>query len=334
MDYPRIGGNPGVMKRIEKHENYEKNWLFFLHDDRLHLLYKAHPWLVVEFGTTWNDSTDWKLEEGAKWAYGDIRGGTTPVRVGDYYFTFHHSSLAWKARYRRYFAGCLAFEAKPPFKPVMITPEPLLRGSQNDEWTQRKPLVVFPCGSLYRKGKWLVTLGVNDLKAAWMELSHESLLARMKPIGDHTPIFHETGLSEGERKAEQRKEGDATCEADTPVKTAESFTIGVKSVQSDAAPTFDPDGAASQTKPDGVEYGTTLSKNPLTTLEKRRAALVKARAARAANRNNIRVPITVETLEALSTPRKRRRKRRKRASKEEKLKALAEHEAKKVLHQV
>lgn len=201
MDYPKIGGNPGEMKRIEKHENYEKNWLWWLANDQLHLLYKAHPWMVIQFGKTWSEPVYWKLEEGAKWAYGDIRGGTTPVQVGDYYFTFHHSSLPWKGRYRRYYAGCLAFEAKPPFKPVLITPEPILTGSQNDDWVMRKPLVIFPCGALYRNGIWLVTAGVNDLKAAWIELSHESLLSRMCSIGDHTTIFTESGLSHGEQLA-------------------------------------------------------------------------------------------------------------------------------------
>ncbi len=206
MDYPKIGGNPGQMQKIDKPENYEKNWLWFLHEDKLHLLYKAKPWMVCQFGETWSDHIDWKSESGATWQYGDIRGGTTPIRVGDYYYTFHHSSLPWKGRYRRYYAGCMAFEALPPFSPKLITPEPILIGSQNDYWRQNKPLVVFPCGSLYWDGQWLVTLGVNDLRAAWLKLSHASLLKRMQPIGDATPIFMQSGLSPKELRLQKLRE--------------------------------------------------------------------------------------------------------------------------------
>lgn len=213
MNYPRIGGNPGEMKRIEKHENYEKNWLWWLHDDRLHLLYKAKPWLVFQFGETWSDTTEWKLEDGASWSFGDIRGGTTPVRVGDYYFTFHHSSLPWKGRYRRYYAGCLAFDAQPPFTPRLITKEPILVGSQNDFWTQSKPLVVFPCGALHKDGQWTVSLGVNDLKAAWLKLSHESLLSRMTSLDDSQPIFMQSGLSPKELRLQKLRENLAKARA-------------------------------------------------------------------------------------------------------------------------
>jgi hypothetical protein len=200
MDFPVIGGNPDQMTRIDR-ARYEKNWLWWLHDDRLHLLYKAAPWLVVGFGRSWKERQEYK-HNGVFWPYGDIRGGTSPVRVGDYYFTFHHSSLPWKGRYRRYYTGALAFESKPPFTPKMITPEPLLIGSQNDTWTQRKPLVIFPCGALFRNGKWLISAGVNDIKSAWIEIDHDSLLSRMRPIDDvSSPIFSANGLSEGELTA-------------------------------------------------------------------------------------------------------------------------------------
>ncbi len=194
MDYPVIGGNPGTMEKITAHKDYEKNWLWFLADGNLVLLYKANPWTINIFGNRWSEKQEIKIP-GVTWPYGEIRGGTTPVRVGDLYFTFHHSSLPWKGRYRRYYAGCLAFDAKPPFTPRLITNEPLLIGSQNDRWAQRKPLVVFPCGALYKNETWLVTLGVNDLISAWLELPHKDLVARMQPVEDVAdPIFTDYGL--------------------------------------------------------------------------------------------------------------------------------------------
>ncbi len=198
MDYPKIGGSPGQLDMITDKKRYEKNWLPFLHDNKLHILYKANPWNIVGYGLTWSDIQKYE-GDGVAWAHGDIRGGTSPVKVGDHYFTFPHSSLMWRGRYRRYYAGAMAFDAKPPFTPRMITPEPILRGSQNDVWAQKKPLVIFPCGALYRKGTWLVTCGVNDLKAAWVEIPHDDILKRMVEIGKSgTSVFPVNGLSDAE----------------------------------------------------------------------------------------------------------------------------------------
>lgn len=207
MVYPKIGGNPGRMEKIQDPKNYEKNWLWWLHEGKLHILYKADPWMIVGFGNTWTDHKEyvWSVG-GVKWPWGVIRGGTNPVRVGDYYYTFHHSSLPWRGRYRRYYAGCLAFDAEPPFRPRMITKEPLLMGSQNDVWTQRKPLVVFPCGAVHKDNTWLVSMGVNDMKAAWMEIDHDHLLSMMVSVdksGDQ--IFGMSGLSEGEMSTQVDK---------------------------------------------------------------------------------------------------------------------------------
>lgn len=244
VDYPKIGGNPGkVEKVLPKH--YEKNWVWWLHEERLHLLYKANPWTVYTFENRWSERVEYKLEA-LTWPWGEIRGGTPPVQVGDLFFTFHHSSLPWKGRYRRYYAGCIGFETTPPYRPRLITSEPILQGSQNDIWAQRKPLVVFPCGALHLNNHWLISMGVNDMKAAWLELPHESLLQRMKPIEDVTGQIFQSAIPSalilsGSGEAKLNAEPDRLNALDTQ--------------------------QAAQT-----------------TLEKRRAALVKARAARAAKR--------------------------------------------------
>lgn len=222
MVYPKIGGNPGQMGKIQNTKDYEKNWLYWLHDNSLHVLYKADPWKIVAFGHVWTESKTYEWTQGGvKWPWGTIRGGTNPVRVGDYYFTFHHSSLPWKGRYRRYYAGCLAFDAAPPFRPRLITKEPLLAGSQNDIWTQRKPLVVFPCGAVIKDNHWLVSLGVNDMRAAWMEIEHEHLLSMMVSVDQSSDqIFGANGLSEGELKG-----GDATWEKKQSINSSEDSEL-------------------------------------------------------------------------------------------------------------
>jgi predicted GH43/DUF377 family glycosyl hydrolase len=176
---PIVGTNKGAAGHTDGRHN--KNLTYFFLHDKLHCVYTSDPWLVVEFGNKWEEQVH-HVGEGPKWKYGLIRGGTPPVLVGDKFYTFFHSSLPWRGRYRRYYMGALAFEATPPFKPVLWTQEPLLIGSQNDFWHQQKPLVVFPCGAVMENGKWLVTFGVNDLKSAWIEIPHEDLQKMLDPI--------------------------------------------------------------------------------------------------------------------------------------------------------
>lgn len=176
---PPVETNKGSAGFTDGH--HQKNWTWFFLDGKLHLLYHSDPWKVIEFGSHWDEQTH-HGGEGVRWKYGQVRGGTPPIKVGDLFYTFFHSSMPWRGRYRRYYAGCLAFEAKPPFKPVLWTQEPLLIGSQNNKWHQHKPLVVFPCGAIYENNRWLVTYGSNDLEAGWVEIPHEDIVKLLQPI--------------------------------------------------------------------------------------------------------------------------------------------------------
>src|SRR5205823_793753 len=128
-------------------ERYQKNWLFWMRNGKLHLLYKSNPWFVAVFGDSWERPVA-HVQPGVEWGYGEIRGGTTPILLPDgNYITFFHSSLPWRGNYRRYYMGAVTFAAEPPFAPVAITREPLLTASQRDVWAQRKPACIFPCGA-------------------------------------------------------------------------------------------------------------------------------------------------------------------------------------------
>jgi hypothetical protein len=83
--------------------------------------------------------------------------------------------------------GVYAFMAEPPFRVTRMSTVPILSGSQNDEWHEGLPLVVFPCGALLRNGQWLVTMGVNDCASAWIEIPHKDVVKQAKiyePICD------------------------------------------------------------------------------------------------------------------------------------------------------
>lgn len=158
----------------------EKNWTWFWHDGAWHFVYQASPHVVVKAAK--KRAEDFKTENNLKWSYGEIRGGTPPVRIGDEYFTFFHSSLPWRNRQKRYYMGAYAFEAKAPFRITKITPLALLVGSESDTRINRGPLVVFPCGAVHKAGMWLVTYGVNDEATGWARIPHDDLIKRMVPV--------------------------------------------------------------------------------------------------------------------------------------------------------
>lgn len=178
-DVPCIGNGTSLALNTRS----EKNWLWFNHDDKPHLIYATQPHLVVGFDNVFKSPEHHLTKPEYQWKYGEIRGGTPPIRIGDEYWSFFHSSLpAPEHNSRRYHMGAYAFEAKAPFKPTRVTMEPLLSGSRHDRMKPRSPLVVFPCGSKLANGTWTVTFGVNDLDCAMIEIPHSELLPLMKNL--------------------------------------------------------------------------------------------------------------------------------------------------------
>lgn len=162
---------------------HEKNWVWFVHDGIWHFVYSAYPHVVIKVVNP-GQLTAYKPPAPAAlpWPYGEIHGGTPPIRVGSEYITFFHSSLAWKGRKKRYYAGAYAFAAKPPFVMTRLTREPLLRGSEEDPRTLGGPLVVFAVGSVFENGEWLVSYGVNDEATGWVKVPHGIIDKLLQPI--------------------------------------------------------------------------------------------------------------------------------------------------------
>lgn len=176
---PTFGGNNPTPSLATK---AEKNWTWFEHTDAvgsfgtMHYVYSIHPHIVV--------STIAQMSEAKiPWPYGEPRGGTPPVRFGDEYVSFFHSSLPWQPPKRRFFMGAYTFSAKPPFEPLRSTRQPLLIGSEADMRSLNSPLVVYPCGALLEEqSQWLVTFGLNDEHCAWIRIPDAELQERLVPI--------------------------------------------------------------------------------------------------------------------------------------------------------
>lgn len=181
---PAYGGNHPTPQQATSHN---KNWLFFQHRGTWHFIYLTAPKHTVvrlssggviqqEHSTPFNTTT-------YSSRYGLPRGGTPPVLHDGRYHTFFHSSVDDPKWRRRYYMGAYSFAAEPPFKPLAMTPEPLLAASEADFNCLNSPLVVFPNGALLEDGKqWLLTAGVNDEGSMWLRVPHTDLLKRMVKV--------------------------------------------------------------------------------------------------------------------------------------------------------
>jgi len=153
----------------------QKNWQFFSHENELHFVYWYSPFQVVKGKDVFTHD-----KPALHWPYGELRGGTPPVLVDGLYYTFFHSRT--ESGRAKYYMGCLAFEGKTPFKPVKMTHAPLLAATNLEPSLSWAPLTVFPCGALYKDGKWCVSLGVNDLNCGLVDYCRKDLLSRMEDI--------------------------------------------------------------------------------------------------------------------------------------------------------
>ena len=149
---------------------HQKNWTWFIYEDKLMLEYRMNPHVVLEI-----DPVKGKViaehkhfqDISEEWKFGECRMGSNPILKDDgFYHGFFHSSLNWKNSKKRYFMGYYKFNAKPPFEIVKISKKPLLYGNEYDEriLEDNSPLVVFPCGSVEKDDKFIVSFGFNDEK--------------------------------------------------------------------------------------------------------------------------------------------------------------------------
>jgi hypothetical protein len=185
----------------------EKNWMFFGNRDELFAVYSIQPHAVLRvdisgtgpivcrpaFRNSWDDR-DYARR------FGEMRGGTPPILVGETYVSFFHSSrqenrlgellqsmplppglaririlaaldrrIRWFLSKSIYFGGIYTFEAQPPFLPVASSSEPFLRpeneAPRRYRWrpNHRAAGVVFPCGLVpWENGQYLLSYGLHD----------------------------------------------------------------------------------------------------------------------------------------------------------------------------
>lgn len=155
----------------------EKNAVGFDYDGKVHLIWQCHPeHLVLEMLRS--TVVTMYRTEAPKWAFGDIRGGSSPVPFGDgKWLRFFHSRIWEKGQPWRYHMGALVMQDHPPFKVLAVSKRPILSGDESGDpmihhWKQD---IVFPLGAVPDGDGWLVSLGINDSQCAVIELNEKDL---------------------------------------------------------------------------------------------------------------------------------------------------------------
>jgi predicted GH43/DUF377 family glycosyl hydrolase len=166
----------------------QKNWQFFDYEGKMHAVYWIAPHQVLKCAKGDRKlpivrAGKQRLRCSEKLKY--KLGGTPPVRFGELYYSFFH---CWHAKFklpgnlrlshakRFYYTGAYAFEARPPFRIKLITPEPIL------EPRGRDTLIQFVSGAIYTRGTWYLSYGLQDRECHLMSIGHKELLSKMRKV--------------------------------------------------------------------------------------------------------------------------------------------------------
>lgn len=180
-------GQPRELVLEGTRQSVEKNWMLFAHDDDLWAIYSIAPHVVLKVTLAGDGPILCRRTYEQQWdvtaytqRYGQLRGSTPPVRLGDHYISFFHSRfVARPLRYRllrllgqaptntiHYVAGAYSFAAEPPFTPLWLSPEPLLLPPplprQQQQLNPEVEYSAYPCGAIRQDQRWVVSFGAHN----------------------------------------------------------------------------------------------------------------------------------------------------------------------------
>lgn len=155
---------------IAKRQKFEKNHQYFDYQNQLYAVYTIAPHVVLKIDS--NTATR-AYETPCKipWSGGHLRGGASPVLIGDEYWCFFHGKHQHPLTYN---IGVYCFSAKPPFQITRMTPDPILEADPATNPGNYCP-VVFPCGAVKVGDEWVVSCGVHDRFTELHRFSHSDI---------------------------------------------------------------------------------------------------------------------------------------------------------------
>jgi len=161
--------------------------LLFVYSIRPHIIVQAYQTNItgemtaeVVFKTTAQDSSDF-------WQWGEMRGGTPALLVGDSYLAFFHSSGRLSHKHViTYVMGAYMFERNPPFAITHISPEPIFHQTFINEsygWAYKViDYIVFPMGFIFDDDFIYVSYGKNDKDGWIVKLNRTGLISSLRAV--------------------------------------------------------------------------------------------------------------------------------------------------------
>lgn len=146
--------------------SWEKNHAYFQHGDECYAVYSIVPHRILRVRGNWCEFA-YDTPTPAPWSGGHLRGGASPVKVGNEWYCFFHGKDDRNPKHITYSVGCYTFEDRPPFRVRRITPEPLMVADWATKPADQYCACLFPCGAVRRESDWVVSMGVHD---RWSEL--------------------------------------------------------------------------------------------------------------------------------------------------------------------
>jgi predicted GH43/DUF377 family glycosyl hydrolase len=186
-------GYPRELNLLGQRQRLEKNWTMF-GDGPFYAVYSITPHRILQFSLEGERVIDcaevasrpWDNERYAR-AYGDLRGGAVPQRVGDHYYSFCHSVHAAPEGYR-YVPAVYRFSATLPFVATDAPSRPLVLGNPfgaKRVYEKLNPAVsevLYPCGAAHDRDRWLVSYGINDEHCAVAAIPDTAVSATVYPL--------------------------------------------------------------------------------------------------------------------------------------------------------
>ncbi len=177
----------------------EKNWMPFEYPEKngdLHYIYNTFPYAIIKvknsnnqlLSSVYNTKSQLIYNIWERHIWGSIKGGTPARLIDDVYLTFFH---AWHpcpdGKNYYYVMGAYTFEAKPPFRILQVTPNPVLfKEAYSANHRTDNVHTVYPSGFAIEKQKEKTTLhiscGENDTSTRIVSIDWKTLLQDMVSI--------------------------------------------------------------------------------------------------------------------------------------------------------
>jgi predicted GH43/DUF377 family glycosyl hydrolase len=171
----------------------EKNWAPFEYQGQLCFEYSIFPHKVFHADRTGHCKTVGFTEGLIKWDWGQLRGGSPAIRLGEEYLGFFHCSTALKTQHSKgkkithYFMGAYTFAPEPPFAITAISSKPIIGQGfyEPQNYNTWKPLLgAFPSGYIFDDKFIWVSFGKQDHEVWVVKLDRAKLLNSLVSVSN------------------------------------------------------------------------------------------------------------------------------------------------------